>query len=318
MRGVGLREDVEDRGRRPGGLAPALEDRGVARLEREGRDLRDGVGPRLEDDEEDAERARTPSRGRARRRGACARGRGRKGRGGPRRRGRRRPWRATFASSRTRRSRREREERNRRDGDFFEGGASVEHVRPVRFEDGVSRRVDPVGDGAEDRCSSSPKEGRRGREPPAGRASRSRRGPSSPSKKILSSVISICGAAEARRGCRRVPLRRADPGSPASGRSRSPRCRPARVAMRAASSFEAIPPRPRAPAPSAYRAISSVTSRHERDEARRAVVRRVAREEAVHVGEDDEDVRLHLAHDERARAGRCRRRGRATRPCRPG
>ena len=38
---------------------------------------------------------------------------------------------------------------------------------------------------------------------------------------------------------------------------------------------------------------------HERDERRRAVVRRVAREEAVHVGEDDENVRPHLAHDER-------------------
>src|SRR5450759_5265502 len=50
-------EDVEERRRGAGGLAPALEDRRVARLERQRPDLRDRVGARLEDDGENAEGA---------------------------------------------------------------------------------------------------------------------------------------------------------------------------------------------------------------------------------------------------------------------
>ena len=145
-------EDVEKRRRGAGGLAPALEDRRVARLERQRADLRHRVGTRLEDDEENAqrtghllqdeavveERAREDAAGRVGERGDGADAGGH----------------AVYLGLVELQA----FEGRRRERNFFEGGAGGVHIRPVRLEDDVSRRVDPVGHLSKDLVSSSRKE----------------------------------------------------------------------------------------------------------------------------------------------------------------
>ena len=259
MRRARLREDVEDRGRRARRLAPALEDRGVSRLERERRDLRDGVGPRFEDDGEDAERA-----GHLLEDEAVVEERPREdaaptGPGARRRRGRRRPSPRTFASSRTSRSRREREAGRGR-GDFFEGGAEPPRTS-WRFASRIAVRVASIPSATPRRAgSSSPTEDGEARAALRAAFAIARLGPSSPSKRSRCghSCLRAAGHEEGPDGSpreepvedlRRPPVR--DHGDAPGLASRSG----------AASSFVAMPPRPRAPPPSAYRATSSVIPR---------------------------------------------------------
>ena len=215
-----LHEDVEERRRGAGGLAPALEDRRVARLERQRADLRDRVGARLEDDEENAQRTGHLLQNEAvveeRAREDAAGGVGQLGHG----------TNPGGHSVDLRFVELQAFEGRRRERDFFEGGAGGVHIDPVRFEDDVSRRVDPVGDLSEEsRLFVSDASVARRLAATRARSAIST-GPIFPSKKSSSScsspssVIDLSSRPSDRTRCRRPRPRRAGRGLRASGRSR--------------------------------------------------------------------------------------------------